>query len=80
MKFGHYVNIYRIFKQLAKALVSLPVCAGWSEPLLVVHTTLLEITCRVSYMVDSLTLAGDKKTKVHTIVKDHEIKNKYTRI
>ena len=29
-------------------LISLHVCAGWSEPLLVAHTTLLEISCHSS--------------------------------
>ena len=37
-------SVTRIFKQLAKAMISLCVCAGWSEPLLVAHTTLLEIS------------------------------------
>ena len=37
------INI--IFKGLARALISLRVCVGWSEPLLVAHTTLLEISC-----------------------------------
>ena len=36
---------HRIFK----ALIRLRVCADWSEPLLVAHTTLLEISCRGSY-------------------------------
>ena len=36
---------HRIFKWLAKALIRLHVCAGWSEALLVAHTTLLEISC-----------------------------------
>ena len=35
-------SFHRIFKWLAKALISLRVCAGWSEPLLVAHTTLHE--------------------------------------
>ena len=35
--------------RLAKALIRLRVCAGWFEALLVVHTTLLEISCRGSY-------------------------------
>ena len=35
---------FRILKILAKALIRLRVCAGWSEPLLVTQTTLLEIT------------------------------------
>ena len=38
-------------KRLAKALISLCVCAGWSEPLLVTHTTLLEISCPGSYYI-----------------------------
>ena len=38
-----------MFKRLAKALIRLCVCAGWSEPLLVAHTTLLEISCHGSY-------------------------------
>ena len=33
------------------ALIRLRVCAGWSEPLLVAHTTLLEISCRGSCIV-----------------------------
>ena len=35
--------------RLAKALIWLRVCAGWSEPLLVAHTTLCETSCRDSY-------------------------------
>ena len=31
------------------ALIRLRLCAGWSEPLLVTHTTLLEISCRSSF-------------------------------
>ena len=41
-------NPRRIFKRLAKALIRLRVCAGWSEALQVTHTTLLEISCRGS--------------------------------
>ena len=37
-------------KRLAKALVRLRVCAGWSETLLVAHTTLLEISCTGSIL------------------------------
>ena len=40
--------------RLAKALNRLRVCAGWSEPLLVAHTTLLEISCRGSFVFDNL--------------------------
>ena len=42
--------------RLAKALIRLRVCAGWSEPLLVAHTTLLEISCRGSIIDYSLNL------------------------
>ena len=35
----------------AKALIRLRVCAGWSEALLVAHTTLLEISCRSSFVI-----------------------------
>ena len=34
----------------AKALVRLRFCAGWSEHLLVAHTTLLEISCHGSFV------------------------------
>ena len=49
MLFGQYLNSHRIFKGLAKALIRLCICTGWSEPLLVAHTTLLEISCRCSF-------------------------------
>ena len=45
MVFSQSLNTHRILKRLAKALIRLRVCAGWSEPLLVAHTTLLEISC-----------------------------------
>ena len=41
MMFSQWPKSHRMFKQLAKALIRLCVCAGWSEPLLVAHTTLL---------------------------------------
>ena len=44
MMFGQELNSQTIFKRLAKALISLRVCAGWPEPLLVAQTTLLEIS------------------------------------
>ena len=52
MMFGQLLDNHRIVKQLAKTLTSLRVCAGWSEPLLVAHTTLLEISCRGSNIID----------------------------
>ena len=41
--------------RLAKALVSLCICAGWSEPLLAAHTTLLQISCHGSYLLALVT-------------------------
>ena len=38
-----WCSVSRILKRLAKALIRLRVCAGWSEALLAAHTTLLEI-------------------------------------
>ena len=46
--FGQLPKSHEIFKRLAMALIRLRVYAGWSEPLLVSHTTLLEISCRGS--------------------------------
>ena len=40
---------HRILKRLAKSQIRLGVCAGWSEHLLVAHTTLLEMSCRGSF-------------------------------
>ena len=50
--FGQSPMIHRVLKQLAKALIRLHVCAGWSELLLVAHTTFLEISCRGSFLTD----------------------------
>ena len=44
---------HRIFKRLAKALIRLRLCAGCSEALLVVQTTLLEISCCDSFLSNS---------------------------
>ena len=46
--------MHRIFKRVAKALIRLRVCVGWSETLLVAHTTLLEISCGGSNVVTKL--------------------------
>ena len=54
MMFGQQLNSHRIFKRLAKALIRLHIWAGWSEPLLFAHITLLEISCRGSF--DNLVL------------------------
>ena len=49
MMFIQLLNTHRIYKRLAKTLIRL--CAGWSELLLVAHTTLLETSCHGSYLV-----------------------------
>ena len=51
MMFGQYLSIQKIFKRPAMALIKLRVCADWSEPLLVVHTSLLQISCHVSTII-----------------------------
>ena len=48
---GQWPKSPGIFKQLAKALIRLLLCASGSEPLLVAHTTLLEISCRCSIII-----------------------------
>ena len=50
MMFGRWLGSHGVFKRLANALIRLRVCAGWSEPLLVAHTSLLEISCPGSNM------------------------------
>ena len=44
------LRVKEIFQQLAKAMIRLCVCAVWSKPLQVAHTTLLEISCHGSIM------------------------------
>ena len=51
MIFSQQLNLLRKVKRQANALISLRVCAGWSEPLLVAHTILLEISCHGSIKV-----------------------------
>ena len=49
MTFSRWLNTHGIFERLAKALIRLRICAGWSELLLVAPTALLEISCHGSY-------------------------------
>ena len=39
--------------------MSLRVCAGWSEPLLVAHTILLEISCHGLYVISNKMCCAD---------------------
>ena len=50
MMFSQKPKSHRIFKLLAKALNRLCICPGWSEPLLVAHTTLFEISFHCFHM------------------------------
>ena len=65
MKFSQQLNTHNIVKRLAKALISLRVCAGWSEPLLVAHTTLLEISCCGSNIYMHFAQWAEMKSKIH---------------
>ena len=77
MMFSQYHNIHRKvkrFKRLAKALIRLRVCAGWSESSLVAHITLLEISCRGSFQRrddarGSLRLAQDVITSWRNVIR-----------
>ena len=77
MMFGQLLSIHRIFKRAAKALIRLRLCTGWSEPLMVAHTTLLEISCHGSYVkfdqnihvvqeVRASSLTANERTDGHT--------------
>ena len=70
--FGQLLNTHRIFKRLAMALIRLRLCAGWSESLLVAFTTLLEISCRGSYMF----LSSDKNVFSKTTTELQTLLNK----
>ena len=50
MIFGRWLGSHEVFKRLAKALIRLCVCAGWSEPLLVAHTSLLNVGNLMSWL------------------------------
>ena len=49
MMLGQWPKSHGKFKQLAKVLIRLHICAGWSEPLLFAYATLLEISCCGSF-------------------------------
>ena len=68
MLFGQELNSHRVFKRQAKALTILRVCAGWSEPLLVAHTILLEISCCGSIIIFCAVCRGCIRLKVNSDV------------
>ena len=52
-------NSHRLFKQLSKGLIRLRFCSGWSETLLVTHSTnLLEISCCGSIKASTRAIAS----------------------
>ena len=53
------------FKRLAKALISLRTCAGWSKPLVLAHTTLLEISYFGPFIGAKNALRLYIRTKLH---------------
>ena len=58
LKWGSVSSLtVRIFKRPEKALISLCVCAGLSEPLVVAHTKLLEISCHDSNVYENINLS-----------------------
>ena len=68
MVLSQTLNNHRILKRLAKALISLRLCAGWSEPLLVAYTILLEISCTGSFVFD-IFLAKTKDASLKSMTK-----------
>ena len=57
-----------ILKQLAKALIRLRVCAGWSEPVLVAHTTLLDISCCGSLVLSKANMHRRSYMSAHVLL------------
>ena len=53
------------FKRLAKALLRLHICAGWSKPLVLAHTTLLEISYCGPFIGAKNALRLYTRTKLH---------------
>ena len=54
-----------VFKRLAKALIRLRICAGWSKPLVLAHTTLLEISYFGPFIGAKNALRLYIRTKLH---------------
>ena len=84
MMFGHWPKSHRIFKRLTRALIRLRICAGWSESLLVAHTTLLAISCcgsiieKKTQMLDMVTVCEivhffDQNSKCQSCQNTHKL-------
>ena len=54
-----------VLKRLAKALIRLRICAGWSKPLVLAHTILLEISYFGPFIGAKNALRLYIKTKLH---------------
>ena len=86
--FGQLPKGHKLFKQLANALIRLRVYAGWSEPLLVSHTTLLELNSllKMIFSNDTSVLYGKgmfdnpiRYERTRTPANDHEYYHGTTR-
>ena len=70
------LSVHRIFKRTAHAMISLRVCAGWSEPLQVTHITLLEISCRGSFATGKCILKHAYSEFQYTVrISQHGVNN-----
>ena len=78
--FGQLPKGHKLFKRLANALIRLRVYAGWSDPLLVSHTTLLEIPCRGSIHFLKMIFSNDTSVFIsESCVSDNPIRYERTR-
>ena len=77
MMFSQKPKSDRIFKHQAKALNRLRICAGWSEALLVAHTTLLEISYRGSFY--SFAMCVTAKRSIVAQLVDHSTQKDLSR-
>ena len=73
MMFGQWPKSHRIFKGL---------CTGWSESLMVPHTTLLEISCHSSFVlgVQKKCLPKEVLLSTHNICFVLEIAHPYLKV
>ena len=69
------LSVHRIFKRPAQAPIIVRVCAGWSEPLQVAHTTLLEISCRGSFVAGKCILKHEYSEFQYTVGISHSVNN-----
>ena len=68
MLFDEQLKSHRTIKRLAKALIRLRVCAGWSEPLLVADSTL----SRLIYFVYASGEGSGESVHMHRLTNSPE--------